>query len=231
MPLVHPAILGLTTASATRETDHPWQTGPAPATARPRRDWTAPGDPSADLLPAGLLPAGLGAAVLRDDDTPLGHAALGDLAGRLAAASWLWRPIVRHDPQRRWYTRLLLTGAVEVWLIGWAPGQHTAVHDHGGALGALAVADGAVEEDIHDLRRESWHRRETHRYTRGQVVRFGADHVHQIVNRGDVAATTVHAYSPPELPLRYEPAGSTRIPTSALLQPAVAAVAAAAVAP
>jgi hypothetical protein len=31
----------------------------------------------------------------------------------------------------------------------------------------------------------------------GETVAFGADHVHAVVNRGAVAATSVHVYSPP----------------------------------
>ncbi|WP_076813642.1 cysteine dioxygenase [Pseudofrankia asymbiotica] len=225
MPLVHPAILGLTAASATREAEDPPPAAPTPVPARPRL-----GGPPTGGLPRDLLPAGLADAVLRDDDGALDLATLGDLAGRFAAASWLWRPIVRHDQGRRWYTRLLLTGVVEVWLIGWTPGQHTAVHDHGGALGALAVADGAVEEDIHDLSRGSWQGIETRRHTRGHVVGFAADHVHRIINRDGLAATTVHVYSPPELPLRYEPSGAARIPAAAPVPPAVTAATAGAAA-
>jgi predicted metal-dependent enzyme (double-stranded beta helix superfamily) len=218
VPLVHPAILGLTpsTAQHPAEASRPARSRPA---ARPRSDRHA--EPLTGVLPAGLLPAPLADALLRDDDEPLDLATLATLAGRLAAASWLWRPIVRHDLRRRWYTRLLLTGAVEVWLIGWAPGQHTEVHDHGGALGALAVADGAVEEDVHHLRRGSWRGREVRRHSSGQVARFDADHVHRIINRDAVPATTVHAYSPPELPLRYEPTDDAAwIPAAGGLAPA-----------
>jgi hypothetical protein len=36
---------------------------------------------------------------------------------------------VRHDPDRRWYTRLLGTDTVEVWLLGTvAPQAATSVH-------------------------------------------------------------------------------------------------------
>ena len=63
----------------------------------------------------------------------------------------LWRPLVGHDPSRRWFERLLLTSTLEVWLIGWAPGQETGVHDHGGASGGMTVAEGALVEEIFDL--------------------------------------------------------------------------------
>jgi predicted metal-dependent enzyme (double-stranded beta helix superfamily) len=162
-----------------------------------------------------VLGAGpLSADVLRDDGDPLDLASLTALAGRLAAVRPLWRPVVRHNPGKRWYTRLLLTGVVEVWLIGWAPGQHTEVHDHGGALGALAVADGAVEEDVHTVDDGSWTPRATRRYATGDVAGFTTDHVHRVINRTDLPATTVHAYSPPEIPLRYAAAqGAISVPS------------------
>jgi predicted metal-dependent enzyme (double-stranded beta helix superfamily) len=213
VPLVHPALLGLTAARL----DVPGSPG-ADLTAGAPQDLAATfADPGAgDVgLARVLADSRLAAEVLRDDGEPLDLASLTDLAGRLAATERLWRPVVRHDPDKRWYTRLLLTGVVEVWLIGWAPGQHTAVHDHGGALGALAVADGLVEEDIHAPRGGSWEPRGTRRHPKGRVVGFGADHVHRVINRSAVAATTLHAYSPPEVPLRYaSPDGSVAVPAA-----------------
>jgi hypothetical protein len=72
------------------------------------------------------------------------------LAARLADAADRWRPILRHDPDRRWYARLLRTeGGSRTW--------------------------------------------------------FGPDHAHVLGNRGPGPATSVHAYSPPGLPLRFAP--------------------------
>jgi hypothetical protein len=69
---------------------------------------------------------------------------LAGLAARLADAADRWRPILRHDPDRRWYARLLRTEEVEVWLLAWTPGQEVPGHDHGGAAGAFAVVDGVL---------------------------------------------------------------------------------------
>jgi rhodanese-related sulfurtransferase len=119
---------------------------------------------------------------------------------RLAAARPVLRDVVRHDPGKRWYTRLLLSGSVEVWLIGWVEGQRTGIHDHGGALGALAVAAGTVDEVVYDADLRHGQRR---RHGAGAVVEFGPDHVHEVIGAGSATATTIHAYSPPGLPLRY----------------------------
>ncbi|EFC84365.1 cysteine dioxygenase [Parafrankia sp. EUN1f] len=161
------------------------------------------------VQPAPTAPAATRAGVpfvperfLVDEPRELELPDLRDLVAGLAAAEHLWRPLVRHDPRRRWYTRLVLSGAVEVWLIGWCPGQQTDIHDHGGALGALAVAAGVLDED--ECGRD-WSITRTRQHGTGAVAGFGTDHVHRIVNRGQLRATTIHAYSPPELPLRYAP--------------------------
>jgi predicted metal-dependent enzyme (double-stranded beta helix superfamily) len=152
------------------------------------------------------LPPALARDLLRDREHVLDAETLLTVT-RSFAASRVWVPIARHDPQRRWYTRLMISASVEVWLICWYPGQGTAVHDHGGALGALTVADGAVDETVHHPR--DWSvTTARRRYRRGDSATFAARHVHQVVNVGSTPATTVHAYSPPELPVRYEPAAA-----------------------
>ncbi|MCT2584989.1 cysteine dioxygenase [Actinophytocola gossypii] len=108
---------------------------------------------------------------------------------------------VRFASPRRWWARLALTDEVEVWLLSWLPGQHTAPHDHGGAAGAFAVILGELSE--------------TYRYSRGPVARrthrvgnaigFGAGRVHQVWNTSAARAATVHAYSPPLVPTREYP--------------------------
>ncbi|WP_226930958.1 cysteine dioxygenase [Parafrankia sp. CH37] len=156
------------------------------------------------VQPTSTAPAAIRAGVpfvperfLADEPRELDLPDLRDLVAGLAAAEHLWQPLVRHDPRRRWYTRLVLSGAVEVWLIGWCPGQQTDIHDHGGALGALAVAAGVLDED--ECGRD-WSISRTRQHGTGAVAGFGTDHVHRIVNRGQLRATTIHAYSPPSFP-------------------------------
>lgn len=98
----------------------------------------------------------------------------------------------------RWWARLALTEEVEVWLLSWLPGQHTAPHDHGGASGAFSVVLGSVSE--------------TYRYPGGDVrqrghdvgssIGFGPGRAHQVWNTTRERAATVHAYSPPLVPTR-----------------------------
>jgi hypothetical protein len=142
-------------------------------------------------------------SVLGDEPDLVEVPRLAALTTALAAAPEIWRPLVHHRPERRWYTRLVLSGSVEVWLIGWCSGQYTRAHDHGGAVGALAVAEGVVTEEVLD---PGWAVAATRRHRTGDAVGFARDHAHRVGNRSTTPATTVHAYSPPELPLRYAPA-------------------------
>ena len=100
--------------------------------------------------------------------------------------------------------RLLGTDRVEVWLLGWTPGQQVPAHDHGGAAGAFTVVDGALVED--QLDPDTWTSRRRTTFPAGSRTHFGPDHAHILGNRGIQPATSVHAYSPPGLPLRFRSA-------------------------
>jgi hypothetical protein len=140
--------------------------------------------------------------------SPLAPAALARVAGRLVDAAELWRPVVRHDPGEPGYVRLLRTGGVEVWLLGWWPGQHVRAHDHGGASGAFAVVDGLLVEDCLD--HTIWTTSRRTGFRAGARTAFGPGHVHVLGNPGPGVATSVHASSPPGLPLRFEGSAAGR---------------------
>ncbi len=141
-------------------------------------------------------------ALLDDGQRTLPMGALTALTSRLATARELWRPLVRHDPTGRWYTRLVLSGVVEVWLIGWTPGQSTPVHDHGGALGAMTVVDGTLAEEGYS---PEWSPTFQRWHPTGRTLGFPAHHIHQVSGAGGGPATSIHAYSPPGLPMRLAP--------------------------
>ena len=103
----------------------------------------------------------------------------------------------RFDADDRWHLPLALTDEVEVWLLTWTPGQTTRPHDHGGASGSYTVVDGVLSETWRDGPGP------THRSVRphGTGSAFGPDRMHVVANRGSRNATSVHAYSPPLLPV------------------------------
>jgi Cysteine dioxygenase type I len=122
------------------------------------------------------------------------------LTRRVAAAVRAGEHDVPIDPHRRWYRQLTSDDATDVWLIGWATGQSTELHDHGGSLGALTVVSGVLAE-----RRWAPHRGgilvRPLRAGRSQGFRLG--HVHDVVNRSSMPAVSVHAYSPPLTVMSY----------------------------
>lgn len=132
---------------------------------------------------------------------PRDHWTPGDL-GRVARqfarhASGELHRAARFDPVSRWYLRLALTEDVEVWLLTWGPGQATRPHDHGRASGAYTVLYGELTETW----REGSDPTRRGRRTAGAGSAFGPTRVHTIANEGTLGAVSVHAYSPPLLPL------------------------------
>ncbi|HEX5143123.1 MAG TPA: cysteine dioxygenase family protein, partial [Mycobacterium sp.] len=104
----------------------------------------------------------------------------------------------------RWFTRLVGDDELDVWLISWAPGHPTELHDHGGSLGALTVLSGALDEfrwDGEGLRRR--------RLEAGDQAAFPLGWVHDVAwtrPRIPVAVEptlSVHAYSPPLTAMSY----------------------------
>lgn len=140
------------------------------------------------------------------DARPLDAAGLVRITTRLDSLS-VWPELVRHDPVHRWYERVVLTDAVEVWLIGWTPGQFAPPHDHGGAHGSFVVIAGELVEDVYDGPSLAHRHRLVHPF--GSAVGFDAGHVHRVANEGHVNATSIHAYSPPGLPMRHHAATVT----------------------
>lgn len=127
-------------------------------------------------------------------------AALTAVSRRIAGEVRDGRHEVPIDPDRRWYRRLSDDGAVDVWLIGWATGQATELHDHGTSLGALTVVSGVLAEH-----RWAPHRGgiRVRRLGAGRSQGFRLGHVHDVINPGSGPAVSVHAYSPPLTTMSY----------------------------
>ncbi|MFC7451368.1 cysteine dioxygenase [Rhodococcus daqingensis] len=153
----------------------------------------APSPVTAKSSPSRLRPADL----LRITD----QGAQDVLDGRFAdllpeAESW---PV-----DERWSTRLHADDDVDVWLISWAPGLATELHDHAGSLGALTVLSGSLAE-------YRWSAGELKYRTldAGDQASFPLGWVHDVMQAPghpvDPAAPTlsVHAYSPPLTAMSY----------------------------
>ena len=96
------------------------------------------------------------------------------------------------------WAHLVLTDTVEVWLIGWCHGQHTPMHDHGGASGAVAVVGGVLQETTLRPSRPPASRL----LPSGTLLEVPPAVIHRVGNVFPVPATSIHAYSPPELEMK-----------------------------
>jgi Cysteine dioxygenase type I len=114
---------------------------------------------------------------------------------RLIATPAEWVARVRLDIEGRWYERIHMGDAHEVWLISWMPGQSTGFHDHGGSNGAFGVAWGDLDECAVPRQGGAVL---VNRIGSGGVRSFGPRHVHDVRNSSaSSVAVSVHAYSPP----------------------------------
>jgi predicted metal-dependent enzyme (double-stranded beta helix superfamily) len=137
----------------------------------------------------------------RRDELAAGE--LAELTRALASETAAWRSLVRHDPVQRWYLRLALSESLEVWLIAWAPGQATSPHDHGGALGAMTVTEGTLTEEVFEpVSPQDARLAHTIARATGASALLGAEHVHRVGNARRINATSIHAYSLPDQPMR-----------------------------
>jgi predicted metal-dependent enzyme (double-stranded beta helix superfamily) len=116
------------------------------------------------------------------------------VALEFAADRERWRHLLRYDPDHRFSALIARDGTEEVWLMGWLPGQHTDLHDHGRSTGAFTVVSGLLNETV--VRRAPRGRSvtEQHALTAGQSRVFGPGYLHQVRNDGPDPAVSVHVY-------------------------------------
>ncbi|CAN7353598.1 cysteine dioxygenase [Knoellia sp. LjRoot47] len=100
-------------------------------------------------------------------------------------------PARAEDPGGRRWHQLAETHHLQLWVIEWPPRASTGFHDHGGSRGAFTVVRGSLTERqvVHGALHERV-------LGEGEGRAFGANHLHDVVNTGEVAALSVHAYSP-----------------------------------
>jgi mannose-6-phosphate isomerase-like protein (cupin superfamily) len=132
---------------------------------------------------------------------------LADIAAAVAAGD-CWMSHARVDAVSRHHVRLLGTDVYEAWLLGWAPGQHVGMHDHGDASGAFFVLAGELREALPERRRS--------------IVDLGAGstgvvargQLHDVGNMSQRPALSIHVYSPPLSTMTfYDAAGKSPLRT------------------
>jgi hypothetical protein len=129
-------------------------------------------------------------------DRELTRAELLHLVADIAADEAVWRPLVRHDAEARYYLRLHRDPNVDVWLICWTNQQDTGYHDHDVSAGAVHVCAGHLAEDRFELGERGLQEISVARPA-GASFDFDASHVHRLRHPdGQPPAVSIHAYSP-----------------------------------
>jgi predicted metal-dependent enzyme (double-stranded beta helix superfamily) len=125
---------------------------------------------------------------------------LEDLEGivtRVGRSPWLWGHAVSFGVQRRSHRVLYKTPRLELSLFGWAAGQDTTFHDHGGASGAAFVCGGLLIEETIDAVDGRVVAQHTHTRPAESIFSFGPDYIHRV--RHDPShgvALSIHVYTP-----------------------------------
>ncbi len=118
---------------------------------------------------------------------------LEDVVRRLADRTELWRGLVRHVPDARFYEQLWRDEHLAAWVICWMKEQDTGFHDHDLSAGAVSVVRGAVREQRLALGAEPL----TRVFEPGASFSFSASDIHRVEHWGSEPAVTLHVYSPP----------------------------------
>jgi hypothetical protein len=124
---------------------------------------------------------------------------LAEIAEGFAAATRLWRPLVRSTLPERRSDRLLLDEHYEVWLLQWGAGHGLELHDHGGSSAAFTVLRGELVE-LTPMDDGAICRRE---HREGATVRLPAHAIHDVSNVTATSAVSIHVYSPPLTTMTY----------------------------
>jgi predicted metal-dependent enzyme (double-stranded beta helix superfamily) len=98
-------------------------------------------------------------------------------------------------PGERSSARVHRSATHDIWLIRWAPGSRTELHDHGGSAGALYVIEGELVEHRPNPAGVGRPLRRALRVLDHRPM--AASHVHLVANESDAGAASIHVYSPP----------------------------------
>jgi hypothetical protein len=122
---------------------------------------------------------------------------LEEIVTAVGRSPWLWGHAVRFELERPSHRVLYRTDALEIALFGWATGQDTTFHDHGGASGAAFVCSGVLIEDVVEAVDGLVIRRHAHTRRAQSAFSFGPDYIHRVRHdTGHGVALSIHAYTP-----------------------------------
>jgi hypothetical protein len=129
--------------------------------------------------------------------SPTSLAQLEEIVTDVGRSPWLWGHGVLFGRERRTHRVLYKTDELELALFGWATGQVTRFHDHGGASGAVFVCCGMLIEDVVQVADGLGSGQHTYTRRVESAFSFGPDYIHRV--RHDPAhgvALSIHLYTP-----------------------------------
>jgi uncharacterized RmlC-like cupin family protein len=135
----------------------------------------------------------------RRQDRPTGALSFGALRAVVVGLSRVQQPLPVGDeePGQVRRQRVLGTAFYDAWLVTWPPGSNSGYHGHGDVRSVVQVIDGELVEiysdDVNELA------------PLGRMLRHGdstyakPSYGHDLANRSEAEATTLHVFSPPLL--------------------------------
>jgi predicted metal-dependent enzyme (double-stranded beta helix superfamily) len=131
------------------------------------------------------------------DTAPATLEELEALVAQVGHSPWLWSHAIRFDLPRRTHRVLYKGPDLEIALFGWAAGQDTTFHDHGGASGAAFICSGLLIEEVLEAAGGQFLAQRTITRRAESAFSFGPDYIHRV--RHDPAhgvCLSIHAYTP-----------------------------------
>ncbi|TXH42517.1 MAG: cysteine dioxygenase [Actinobacteria bacterium] len=159
---------------------------PAKALQPARPQFSVAGSPPTDTSTRALAPS-------------LSGQQLTAFVRQLALDPRSWSELVEHR-RDRWWTRLIGTQSLDVWLITWPLDVATELHDHGDSWAAFTVVEGELVEHTAF---PGGRRLSSRRWRPGSVGVVPPGDIHDVFNSDSRPAASIHAYSPPLQSMTY----------------------------
>ena len=122
---------------------------------------------------------------------------LEEIVTDIGRSPWLWGHAVTFNPVRRSHRVLYKAPRLQIALFGWAAGQETVFHDHGGASGAAFICCGLLVEDAIEAVDGQVVAQHTHTRRAQTAFSFGSNYIHRVRHDPDYGvALSIHAYTP-----------------------------------
>lgn len=137
----------------------------------------------------------------------------------------LFGPHIAFDPGGYFRKRLYRAHDWEMLILCWLPGHTTVIHDHGGSWGGTAVLSGSIHEQTFSWRGagKKLVKRLDRTLPAPRLTMETLETIHQVSNRSNEPAVSLHIYSPPLCVLNsYELETGARHAVELEVSPAVA---------